>query len=59
MYTQLTNGKTVALSRPQMYRIASGRVNNLSLSAMAGIIKAMRQRGFEMDVSDLLEYREQ
>lgn len=54
--TELAN--EIGVSRPQMYRIAAGKVDNLSLSAIAGIITAMRKRGFKMDIGDLLEYRE-
>jgi DNA-binding Xre family transcriptional regulator len=50
--------KEVGVSRPQMYRIASGKVDNLSLATLAGIISTMRRRGFKMDIGDLLEYRE-
>lgn len=50
--------KDVGISRVQMQRIASGNVDSLKLRVANDIIKAMRQRGFEMSVSDFLEYQD-
>ena len=47
----------IGISRPHMYKIAAGKTD-FKLSAIVGIISAMRKRGFKMDVTDLLEYRE-
>lgn len=47
----------IGVSRPHMYKIAAGKTD-FKISAVAGIISAMRRRGFEMQVTDLIDYRE-
>lgn len=50
--------KEVGVSRAQMQRVVSGHIDSLKLKVGGGIIKALRERGFETDVSDILEYRD-
>ena len=47
----------IGISRPHMYKIAAGKTD-FKISAVTGIIAALRRRGFEMEVDDLLEFRE-
>lgn len=54
--TQLA--KDVGLSRVQMSRLATNNTEGIKFSIGAEIIEAMRERGFSMQVSDLLEYRD-
>ena len=48
----------VGITRSQMHRILAGQVKSLKLDVAEGIIRALRRRGFWMDVGDLLEYRD-
>jgi hypothetical protein len=46
------------ISRVQMQRVVNGDITSLKLSVGSGIIKALRDRGFRADVSDILGYRD-
>lgn len=48
----------VGISRVQLQRLAAGQIKNLNLELTANIIKAMRNRGFEMRLTDLIEYQD-
>ena len=48
----------VGISRVQMQRIATGDIKSIKLDVAGGIIRSMRERGFSMDVTDLLGYQE-
>ena len=50
--------KDAGISRIQMQRIVGGDIQSLKLAVGAGIIRALRDRGFQTDVDDLLEYRD-
>lgn len=46
------------ITRAQMHRILANDIKSLKLDVADSIIKSMRRRGFVMDVSDLLEFRD-
>ncbi len=46
----------VGISRQQLHRIASSNIESLRLAVAGDIIKAMRRRGFPMEVNDLLGF---
>ena len=48
----------IGITRSQLHRILGGEIKSLKLEVADNIIKAMRERGFDMDVGDLLEYRD-
>ncbi|MCB0163778.1 MAG: helix-turn-helix domain-containing protein [Anaerolineae bacterium] len=48
----------VGISRVQLQRLVSNETEGIKFELGGNIIKAMRKRGFEMNVSDLLEYYE-
>lgn len=48
----------VGVSRAQMQRVVGGHIDSLKLKVGSGIIQAMRQRGFPMQVTDLIDYRD-
>lgn len=50
--------KDAGISRVQMQRVVSGDISSLKLTVGSGIISALRKRGFDTDVSDILEYRD-
>lgn len=56
--TELSESKYVKVSRVQLQRIANGQVDSFKLSIGSGIIKDLRERGFDTNVSDILEYRD-
>jgi DNA-binding XRE family transcriptional regulator len=47
----------IGMSRQAVHNIAKGEIEQLNLTTAGKIIAAMRRRGFEMDVGDLLAYR--
>lgn len=48
----------VGISRVQMQRIVSGNIDSLKLKVGGEVIRVLRDRGFQTDVSDILEYRD-
>lgn len=48
----------VGISRVQMQRIVSGNIDSLKLKVGGEVIRVLRDRGFDTDVSDILEYRD-
>jgi DNA-binding XRE family transcriptional regulator len=48
----------VGVSRTSIYNLASGDVQQLNLKIAGRIIAALRARGFRMEITDLLAYRE-
>lgn len=50
--------KEIGVSRAQFHKMLANQTKSLKLDIADNIIKAMRERGFNMDVSDLLEYRD-
>ncbi|MCB0182120.1 MAG: helix-turn-helix domain-containing protein [Anaerolineae bacterium] len=54
--TELAND--ISITRQQLHRIVGDDIKSLKLDVADDIIKAMRRRGFEMEVKDLLEFRE-
>lgn len=50
--------KEAGVSRVQMQRVVSGDIQSLKLTVGGSIIKILRQRGFDADVNDILEYRD-
>jgi hypothetical protein len=46
------------VSRVQMQRVVSGNISSLKLSVASGVIKLLRERGFNTDVGSILEYRD-
>lgn len=48
----------VGVSRVQMQRIVSGNVESIKLAVAAKVIAVIRERGFNMGITDLLEYRD-
>jgi DNA-binding Xre family transcriptional regulator len=48
----------VGMHRTPFYRIANNRVSKLDLDTLAGIIAELRRRGFDVDISDMLVYRD-
>lgn len=46
------------ITRAQMHRILANDIRSLKLDVADSIIKSIRRRGFSMDVSDLLEFRD-
>lgn len=50
--------KEIGLSRVQLQRIAGNKVESVRLDVLSNIIHVMRQRGFSMQTTDLIDYRE-
>lgn len=48
----------VGMHRTPFYRIANNRIAKLDLDTLAGIIAELRRRGFEVEISDMLVYRD-
>jgi len=48
----------VGISRVQMQRIVSGNIDSLKLKVGGEVIRVLRDRGFQTDVCDILEYRD-
>lgn len=48
----------IGVSRVQLQRLVSNNTEGIKFDIGGKIIKAMRQRGFSMDVTDLLEYHD-
>lgn len=46
------------ITRSQLQRIVGGEARGIQFDVADSIIKALRRRGFPMDVSDLLEFHE-
>lgn len=46
------------VSRVQMQRVVNGDIDSLKLRVGSGVIKALRDRGFQADVCDILGYRD-
>ena len=49
----------VGITRSQMHRILSNEVKSLNLDIADKIITVMRKRGFDMAVTDIVDYRDQ
>lgn len=49
----------VGVTRSQMHRILSNEVKSLNLDIADKIITVMRQRGFDMAITDIVDYRDQ
>jgi DNA-binding Xre family transcriptional regulator len=49
----------VGITRSQMHRILSSEVKSLNLDIADKIITVMRQRGFDMAITDIVDYRDQ
>ena len=49
----------VGITRSQMHRILSNDVKSLNLDIADKIISVMRQRGFDMAITDIVDYRDQ
>ena len=49
----------VGITRSQMHRILSNEVKSLNLDLADKIITVMRQRGFDMAITDIVDYRDQ
>lgn len=49
----------VGITRSQMHRILSNEVKSLNLDVADKIITVMRQRGFDMAITDIVDYRDQ
>lgn len=50
--------KEIGLSRVQLQRIVGNDVMSVRLDTLSSIIHAMRRRGFKMQTTDLIDYRE-
>lgn len=50
--------RSIDMHQTSLSRLANNQVNQLNLETGAKIITEMRERGFDMDVSDLLVYVE-
>ena len=50
--------KEIGLSRVQLQRIVGNDVMSVRLDTLSSIINAMRRRGFKMQTTDLIDYRE-
>ena len=48
----------INMSRPQLSRIFNGDVKSINLEIGSKIMAAIRKRGFDMRVTDMLEYRD-
>lgn len=48
----------IGVSRVQLQRLASNGTEGIQFDVGGKIIKAMRERGFQMDITDLLEYHD-
>lgn len=48
----------VGITRSQMHRILSNEVKSLNLDIADKIITVMRQRGFDMAITDIVDYRD-
>lgn len=46
------------VSRVQLQRVAGNDVKSVKLEIIGNVIRALRDRGFDTDISDLLEYRD-
>ncbi|MCB0194146.1 MAG: helix-turn-helix domain-containing protein [Anaerolineae bacterium] len=53
-----TLAKEVGISRVQLQRLVSNETEGIKFELGGNIIKSMRQRGFDMNITDLLEYYE-
>ena len=49
--------KELGIHRVTLSNIANGNIRQLDLETGGRIITALRRRGFEMDVSDMIAYR--
>ena len=47
----------IGITRSQLHRILSNEVKSLNLDIADKVITAMRLRGFDMAITDLLDYR--
>ena len=48
--------QSVGSSTSTLYRLASGNFTNFNVELAAAIIEEMRSRGFNMEITDLIDY---
>lgn len=48
----------IGISRVQLQRLVSNETEGIKFDVGGKLIKVMRQRGFKMDITDLLEYHD-